>query len=181
MPRRLALFFLLAVAAQLLILAVFPMEKAYVRQTGRTVLLRLQPVDPFDVLSGYYQTLTYVISDVGSFQPAPPRALPEQGTVWAVVKRGEDGTWDPVSLSTSRPTRLGADELVLRGQLDGRITYGIETFYFPEKDRERLNRLFAENLERLRAEVRVSEGGRAALVGIRVGEQTLDEYLEGRD
>jgi uncharacterized membrane-anchored protein len=86
--------------------------------------------------------------------------------------------WRAVSVTSELPQELGADEAVLRGELqDGRLRYGIETFFFPEKDKERLNRLFAERLEDLRAEVRVTEGGRAALIGLRVGDLPLEEFM----
>ncbi|HYE74982.1 MAG TPA: GDYXXLXY domain-containing protein, partial [Blastocatellia bacterium] len=62
-----ALLFMLAVAVQVLILISMPLSKAYTRATGRSVILKVAPVDPYTILSGYYVTLNYDISRTDNF------------------------------------------------------------------------------------------------------------------
>ena len=53
-----------------LILAV-PAQSAYTYFTGKTVILETRPVDPYDIMRGYYQTLSYKISDKETLKNLP--------------------------------------------------------------------------------------------------------------
>ena len=49
--------FWLALGVQLLLLASVPAKAIYTLNSGTTVFLQTAPVDPVDLLRGYYQTL----------------------------------------------------------------------------------------------------------------------------
>lgn len=127
-------WFVVAAALQFGIVAWTPVRAAIVRSTGTRINLRLMPVDPYDMLTGYSQSLSYEISSPASFS-GQPRSDPH--TVYATVKRSGN-VWLPRSLAEAPPERLPRDEVVIRGTAGrwGRIEYGIETFYIPESERE---------------------------------------------
>jgi uncharacterized membrane-anchored protein len=52
------------IVAQLAILAAIPLRQVRARLSGTTVTLETVPVDPYDVLSGYYVTLRYAAEQV---------------------------------------------------------------------------------------------------------------------
>ena len=69
MSRR-ALVFAAAVAVQVVILAIVPAEKVWTRATGRTVFLRVEPVDPYNILSGYHVVLRYEVGQRRNYPDA---------------------------------------------------------------------------------------------------------------
>ena len=44
--------FIVAVVIQILILVAVPARKVFTKATGKTVVLKVQPVDPYSILSG---------------------------------------------------------------------------------------------------------------------------------
>jgi uncharacterized membrane-anchored protein len=171
MNRR-SIFFVLAVAAQFLILAAVPAQKIYTRATGRSVALKIQPVDPYNILSGYYVTLSYEIASPESFADSG-NFYGEQ--VYAIIERRSDGVWRPVSLSKSRPANLPENRIAIRGRHTySRIEYGIEEFFIPEDKRAEIEQALSKNRDQARAEVRVDSEGNAALVRLLIGDQVYD-------
>jgi len=172
MNRR-AHFFVLAVAAQLLILAAVPAQKIYTRATGRSVALKMRPVDPYNILSGYYVTLNYEIASPGSFVDAGNAY--DGGRVYAILERLGDGVWRPVSLSKSYPTNLPENRIAVRGRYSyGRIEYGIEEFFIPEDKRAEIEQGLWKNRDQARAEIKVDSKGNAALVRLLIGDHIYD-------
>lgn len=158
--------FIAAVIIQLLILAAVPARKVVTIATGKTVLLKVQPVDPYSILSGYYATLRFDISRLDLF-PNVQGISPgfSQGEwCYAVVEKGDDGTWRPVSLEHELPNNLPDNRIALLGQLHhGMIRYGIEEFYIPEAQRETIADDLRRNFDKASVEVKVDSGGHAAL------------------
>ena len=171
--RRHALYFVLAVAAQLLILAAVPAQKMYTRATGRSVTLKMRPVDPYSVLSGYYVTLNYEIADSHSF---PNSDFSYDGDrIYAILERQNDGVWRPVSLSKSRPTDLPENRIAIRGrQAYDRIEYGIEEFFIPENKRAEIEEGLRKHRDQARVEIKVDSNGNAALVRLLIGDHVYD-------
>lgn len=167
------LLFFLAIVAQALILAVVPAQKIYTRATGTTVLLKIRPVDPYSMLSGYYVTLNFEIGQLEaygesdkSYQSYPAKA------VFAILERREDGIWHPVSLSESLPSNLPPNRIALRGESSySRIRFGIEEFYIPEARREEIDRGIREHPDMTRVEVKVDGQGNAALNRLIIGDR----------
>ncbi len=167
------LFFILAVAAQFLILAAVPAQKIYTRAVGRSVMLKIRPVDPYNILSGYYVTLNYEISNPSSFGESAGSYRGEQ--VYAILERRDDGLWRPVSLSKSYPANLPENRIAIRGRYSyWRIEYGIEEFFIPETQRAEIEQGLRKNPDQARVEVKVDSKGNAALVRLLIGDRVYD-------
>jgi len=167
-----ALYFVLAVAAQFLILAAAPAQKIYTRATGRSVTLKMRPVDPYNVLSGYYVTLNYEIASPGSF----PNSGDYSGErVYAILERRADGEWRPVSLSNSHPANLPENRVAIRGRYSySSIEYGIEEFFIPEDKRAEIEEGLRKHRDQARVEIKVDSEGNAALVRLLIGTRVYD-------
>jgi uncharacterized membrane-anchored protein len=150
-PRSLASWRLwLPLLFQVAIVAAVPARDAYTSLTGRTVVLQTAPVDPYDPLRGYSQTLGYTISRSDTLQKLPGgEALAgATGAVYVVMaapaKPAVTGklppAWQPVRVSRDRPTNLPANQVALKGDWQGwGVLYGLETYYMPEDQRNDLN------------------------------------------
>jgi uncharacterized membrane-anchored protein len=143
-----------------LVLAV-PAQAVYTYMTGKTVILQTAPVDPYDPLRGYYQTLRYNISNQENLRELPGwEKLPKQSTNGSETTFIEPGTnfyvileepaessdaklpqpWQPVALSLERPSPLPEDRVALQGLAQHSfVQYGLETYYMPEDRREQIN------------------------------------------
>jgi uncharacterized membrane-anchored protein len=98
---------------QALLICSIPFQSVYALLTGTTVVLKTQPVDPYDIFRGYYQTLSY---DISSFETL--RQLPG----WKSVSVGSDRTEirtrnEYVDLDFKRSWH---------SMINGNIQYGIE-------------------------------------------------------
>ena len=129
----------------------------------RTVLLKVVPVDPRDLMRGDYVILGYDISRV------PPGAFPGRGggpgeregrTVFVVLKPDEDGRHFHGEGVVDEPPATGA---FIRGTMEasGRIVFGIEAYYVQEGKGKVYEQAVRDR--RLSAEVALSRDGRAAL------------------
>jgi uncharacterized membrane-anchored protein len=146
--RRLA--FWLLVGAQALV----PLGLAGWNETfpaTRHVLIRVQPVDPHDVMRGEYVALSYEIS----------RLQAPAGTVYVPLYR-VDSAWLGSAAVTEKPD----GGTFIRGRSDGsgRVEYGIETFYVPEGEARRYESAVIRG--RLYAQVALAGDGRARLEGL---------------
>ncbi len=143
-----------------LILAV-PAQAVYTQLTGKTVILQTVPVDPYELLRGYSQTLRYDISRQNSLSKLPgweelPKqqpsgnglALIESGTRFYVILAAPikpalgrlPQPWKPIAVSPQRPSQLPTNQVALKGLAEkGFIQYGLETYYIPEDQREQIN------------------------------------------
>ncbi|WP_448116931.1 GDYXXLXY domain-containing protein [Mesorhizobium amorphae] len=125
--------------------------RAAILRNGTEVLLKVEPVDPRDLLRGDYVRLGYEISTI----PAKLVADLEAGRTKAPVerilvrlKKDADGYWRPVSVFFSTPPSApGVDQADIAGSIppgyipadhsfepDATLSpdYGIERFYLPE-------------------------------------------------
>jgi uncharacterized membrane-anchored protein len=172
MNRR-ALFFILAVVAQLLILAAVPAQKIYTRAVGKSVMLKIQPVDPYNILSGYYVTLNYEISSPASFGESGGNYRGER--VYAILEKRSDGLWHPGLLAQALPANLPENRIAIRGRYSyWRIEYGIEEFFIPEAKRGEIEEELRKNPDQARVEIKVDSNGNAALVRLLVGNKAYD-------
>jgi uncharacterized membrane-anchored protein len=154
--------FIAAISLQVVILIAVPARKAITLATGKTVVLKVQPVDPYSILGGYYVTLGFDISGRANF--ASTETFENEDQVYAVVEEGPDGIWIPVGLERILPTNLPENRRALAGRFrDGQIRYGIEDFYIAETQREAIAEDLRKNVDKARVEVRVDRTGNAAL------------------
>ncbi len=153
--------FVVPLLIQTAIILAVPAQSVYTLVTGKTAILQTLPVDPYDLLRGYSVTLNYQISRIDNLKKLPGwEDLVKQNPV--TDKRGEplaQGTnlyiileeqkssggipqaWKPVRVSGQFPTSLAANQIALKGQYSGynSITYGLETYYIPEDQRNDIN------------------------------------------
>ncbi len=143
--------FLMPLLFQAALIVAIPAQDAYTVVSGRTVVLQTAPVDPYDLLRGYYQTLSYDISTIDRLKSLPggdqvfnhsTRAV----AIYVVLEASTAQTtppkpWKPVAVSTTLPKNLPANQVALVGQMqDGwRVTYGLEQYYMPEDQRTGVN------------------------------------------
>lgn len=173
--KKTALAFAIALAIQMLILALVPAQKIRTRATGRDVVLKVAPVDPYSLLSGYYVTLGYEIGNRSAFPNQAETGEYDQ-TVYAIVERGNDGVWHPLALTKTLPKNMPEYQIALRGRNDyGRILYGIEEFYIPESQRQKIADDLREHPDAARVEAKVDSSGNAALMRLRIEDRVYQD------
>ena len=74
--------FWLPLCLQIALILTVPIQSAYTLILGKTAILQTIPVDPYDLLRGYSQTLRYDIS-----RPETLRSLPG----WETLIKGTNG------------------------------------------------------------------------------------------
>ncbi|MBD2539124.1 GDYXXLXY domain-containing protein [Coleofasciculus sp. FACHB-SPT36] len=145
-----------------------PAQPLYTNLTGKTVVLKTVPVDPYDFLRGYSQTLNYDISRQENLRSLPGwKALVKQhleakatdlppsvpplnslptGIRFYVIleapaaKTNSPQAWKPVRVSSKMPKSLPANQIALKGKSSGNsIDYGLESYYMPEARRDEIN------------------------------------------
>jgi uncharacterized membrane-anchored protein len=167
------LFFVAAVALQLAVLLGVPAKKVYTRATGREVVLKVAPVDPYNVLKGYYVTLGYDISRPSDFPNAPTFA--ENEVIYAIVEQQDNGLWQPVAIERALPQNLSTNQAAIRGRWHaGRILYGIEEFSIPESKRDVIADDLNKNQSEARVEVKVAANGEAALLRLKIQDRIYE-------
>ncbi|KQZ21807.1 hypothetical protein ASD50_05760 [Mesorhizobium sp. Root552] len=120
--------------------------RAAVLRNGQEVLLKVEPVDPRDLLRGDYVYLSYDISriPVKLIADIPAgKQTNDEGRITVRLKKDADGYWRAASAWLAKPTSpADAGEVDIVGHiaagwtLSGDATiapdYGIERFYLPE-------------------------------------------------
>jgi uncharacterized membrane-anchored protein len=184
---------------QIGLIAAVPATAVYTFITGKTVVLQTAPVDPYDFLRGYYQVLSYDISDLTNLQKLPgwkdlptektPCApgivcpknthnLKQQTSFYVILEAPKTATnpgrpqaWKPVRVSLENPVNLPVNQIAIKGKYNGwRMEYGLETYYMPEDEREKVNQEISEAQRKQRqsflVEVKVDKTGHAVPVSL---------------
>lgn len=168
-----ALIFGVAILLQTLILVGVPAKKIYTRSNGRDVVLKVAPVDPYSILSGYYVILGYDIGNPESF--AEDVKLEEGASVYTIVEQQPDGVWKPVKIEKELPKNLPPNHIALRGKWNGwQVAYGIEEFYIPETKRQQIADDLTKNRSEARVDVKVDSDGNAALIRLRIQDRIYE-------
>ncbi|HEV7254545.1 MAG TPA: GDYXXLXY domain-containing protein [Mesorhizobium sp.] len=161
--------------------------RAAILRNGAEVLLRIEPVDPRDLLRGDYVQLAYGISNlpVRLIADRPPEAgLSDGETIKVRLAKTADGTWDAVAAYLGEPPAEPEPEQV---DIAGRIppgwalspestvpvAYGIERFYLPEG--EGLAIEIDTRMRPFTMAVAVAEDGTAQIKALMDGEDRLYE------
>lgn len=154
--------FLLPLLVQIALVLLIPAQAAYTYFWGESVILQTVPVDPYSLLQGYYVTLRYDVSQIGTLEDLPGwPALQDsrieadrsflEGTVpfYVVLEApnsdGDAGNarptpWTPVRVTSDRPANLPDTQVALKGRYSqGRIVYGVEQYFIPEAQRDEIN------------------------------------------
>lgn len=173
--------FWLALTAQLLLLAAVPAPAIYTLTTGTTVFLQTAPVDPYDLLRGYYQTLRYDISNQSVLAKLPggeifkqhPSGSREVFVTLALPTTPGRQAAKPLAISTQKPTNLPNGQIVIRGIANNwQIRYDIEKFYLPETAQPNVNQEIGRNPRHLLVEVKVDSNGHPVPVSLWVGQKS---------
>jgi uncharacterized membrane-anchored protein len=158
--------------------------RAAILRNGTEVLLKVEPVDPRDLLRGDYIALGYEISRIPAslVNAAPLTEGPDDGTVYVRLKKQDNGFWGVSAAYVNAPPKepIRDGEVEMQGKQayfvppePMRVDYGIERFYLPEGEG-----LAIQNDMRVRPfgmKVAVSKSGQAQIKALMDGDRTLFE------
>ena len=110
------------------IAGIFILYLSFPLLTGTDVILKTQPVDPFDLLRGQYLIINYDISRVNLANAK------EGDTIYVSLKEGDDKIWHAENASLNKPN----SGVFIRGKAKQSwqslgVEYGIEQYFF-ERD-----------------------------------------------
>jgi uncharacterized membrane-anchored protein len=190
--------FLLPLSFQIALICAIPAQAIYTHFTGTNVILQTVPVDPYDLLRGYSQTLRYEISRVETIKTLSGwetvvrqthqanKNLPPNGTTLYVILQAPQTDrsstppvpWRAIAVRHERPVNLGDNQVAIKGELtESGVNYGLERYYFPEQQRDDINQTInrlqgMNNQERpFVVAVKVDEGGNAVPVSLWLGDE----------
>jgi uncharacterized membrane-anchored protein len=146
--KKLVLAAVLLAIAQIAFLSWIIVGRAAILRNGQEVLLKVEPIDPRDLLRGDYVRLGYEIRNVPVKLVANAPAgefLVEDGPIFVRLGKDADGYWRPRSASLRVAEGAPpAGEVDIRGTVSGgwtigpdasfSVDYGIDRFYVPEGD-----------------------------------------------
>ena len=187
-PRQLPRWrFWLPLLFQLGLIAAVPAQAVYTHINGRTVILQTLPVDPYDVLRGYSQTLRYTVSQVENLEQLPgweqaaqsqDNTEPPKGThLYVILEAPKESIqpWKAVAVSRERPSSLPDNQIALQGKVNGGwLDYGLEQYYFPEDEREEINGAISQaqtETQPFLVEVKIDRQGKSVPVSLWVGDR----------
>ncbi len=161
--------FLLPFGLQLAVILLILAKSAYTYNFGIDAVIQSTPVDPYDLLRGYSQTLRYDISNISNLRSLPGgNNLSEGNIFYLILEADSNSDKTPPSPSklikiASKPANLPKNQVAIRGEIDnsGNINYGLERYYMPESQRNKIN-------QEIRDLQRDSQGKQAFVVGIKV-------------
>lgn len=163
--------FWLVVATQVSILLAFVGVREYRLETGTEVVLQTVPVDPRSLLQGDYAILRYEIGEL----PQHLRDAERGRTVYVLIEdRGE--VWSAVRHELFvPPTRAG--QLFIKGTVgsDGRLDFGIGTYFVPEGTGR-----VVERANDVKVVVSIDNSGSAAIKDVFVDGLPFREALAAR-
>jgi uncharacterized membrane-anchored protein len=107
--------FIILVLIQVLLLTGIIAYRHYWVTANERILLQSAPVDPRDIFRGDYVTLTYNASTIDLDRFGVGEQFKRNDTVYALLGKKNDGTYDLASVSRTRPTS--------GKYLRGRVTY----------------------------------------------------------
>jgi uncharacterized membrane-anchored protein len=176
---------------QSLLICSIPFQSIYALATGTTVILKTMPVDPYDLLRGYYQTLSYDISSFNTLKKLPGWAELNRERSQDTIDRNRQvyitlskitaanpqtpQAWQPIAIGEKLPVDLSAEKIAIKGTSNGsNVVYGLETYYMPEDRKDGVNKdinqaQLSGGKRNLLVEVKVDNQGLATPVGLWVG------------
>lgn len=182
--------FAVSLALQTALILAVPAQAVYTHLSGTTVILETRPVDPYDIMRGYYQTLSYKISDTNTLKKLPgwEEITPQSNyaanyqsnsqTFYIVMEQPANpksteppSPWQPIKISRDRPQDLAANQVAIQGEYinEWQILYGLETYYMPENQRVQINNEIAEAQRQPQAfvvEIKVDRSGNSVPVSL---------------
>jgi uncharacterized membrane-anchored protein len=180
--------FLVPLLIQAGLLLAIPAQSIQTYLTGKTVILQTVPVDPYNILTGYYQILSYDISTKSTLEKLPNSKdiLKDENSFYVILQEEKPTdekipkAWKPVGLSTKLPDSLPDNQVALKGKYRyGRVTYGLEKYNIPEDRRNQINDNISQasrsaterQPQPIVVEVKVDSQGKALPISMWVKEQ----------
>ena len=159
MTRGLTVIFFSIVAVQMIGLVTFAAVKQFVVATGTEVVLQGVPVDPRSLMQGDYAILDYEIAGI----PEDVKTEFAVGDDVIVVLAKTDDVWVASRYLGDDRGPKGNGDVFIRGQLqsNGRIDFGIGTYFVPEGTGWQI-----ERAQDLKIRVSVSDDGDATVTGV---------------
>jgi uncharacterized membrane-anchored protein len=178
--------FWLAIGAQLALLSTIAVPAIYTLNTGKTVFLQTAPVDPYDLLRGYYQILNYDIADRSKLTKLPGGDILQDSkaktgeffVTLALPATAGQQVAQPIAVSATRPTNLPDNQIAIRGMYNrdsgwrNQIDYGIDKFYMPEAQKDTVNSEIGRNPRKLLVEIKLNSNGHPVPVSLWVGNKS---------
>jgi uncharacterized membrane-anchored protein len=177
-------------------IAAIPAQAIYTHMTGRTVILKTEPVDPYDLLRGYSQTLGYDISLTETLKQLPggetllkdstaAASNPAKQDIYVILQQPTSAPaqaptqpWMAVAVRPDRPSTLPPNQIALKGHIVnyGRtVAYGLERYYMPENRTAEVNQAVRQSQGNSRQpalmEIKVDANGNAVPVSIWTGDR----------
>lgn len=185
---RFALLLGIAAALQTAVLAWMIYDRVSLVRQGREVVLETAPIDPRSLFRGDYVILNYKISALDAKELAGEDAFRRAQRVFVTLQKDDTGAdagrlaaWKAVSIAGAFPADAGDNRVVIRGEVRStgrllRIKYGIESYFVPEGEGRRLEKLARTgNMQVL---VAVGRNGEAAIKGLLIdGKLRYEESL----
>ena len=167
MNRNTMFIFFAVVALQMIGLVTFAAVKQYVVATGTEVVLQGAPVDPRSLMQGDYAILDYEIADI----PENMKTDFGPGDDVIVVLVERDEVWEAYRYLTNDLSPKRSNQVFIRGEMqsNGRIDFGIGTYFVPEGTGREI-----ERARDLKVRVSVSEDGDATVTGVIVDGEDFD-------
>ncbi|NDJ18487.1 GDYXXLXY domain-containing protein [Myxacorys almedinensis] len=176
--------FWIPLLVQLALIAAVPAQAVYTHLTGRTVVLQTAPIDPYDLLRGYSQTLGYDISTVNTLKKLPGGAIAQETPILYVILQrpaaqtsGRPAAWKPIRVSRDRPDALPDNQVALKGKVQyGQVDYGLSTYYLPETRRDEVNTAIVESQRKQSSvvEIKVDAQGNAVPLRLWVSDRAYE-------
>jgi len=194
MRNSLRLRFWIVLALQIVLILAVPAQAFYTQMNGRSLVLQTAPVDPYSLFQGYSVTLSYDISNGQNLSKLPgwPDVEAKRKTkrdplnsdettsseFFVILQAPTDAgnrppkPWKAVSVASRRPDNLPANQIALRGSdRQGRIRYGLETYFIPEDQRDDINQQISQAQGESAkpafvVEAKVGSGGNAVPIAI---------------
>lgn len=159
---------------QILILVGMIWERASLLRNGREIVLKVVPVDPRSLFRGDYVILNYKMTRV----ELPPglKGVRRGSTLYVTLQKADDDQWEVAGVAAKPTGRVQPTEIVLKGRVRyvsgavratkrmATLHYGIESFFVPEGEGKKLEKLIRDKT--LAAVIAVGDDGAAGIKGL---------------
>jgi uncharacterized membrane-anchored protein len=186
--------FIVPLLFQLGLIIAVPARGIYIQLAGQEIALQTIPVDPYDLLRGYSQTLRYGISryetlkTLSGWDTLVQQTNREGGNTllpgtkfYVVLQAPTEETdavaplpWRGVAVSRNLPENLPDNQVAIAAQADNNwVDYGIESYYVPEDQQNAINAKIAR-LDASRpfvVEIKIDDQGNAVPTSLWIKDQ----------
>lgn len=150
------------------------------RATGTEVIFDLEPVDPRDILAGYYVIISTPVHRMDLSETGGEDEFTAGNDIYVVVEPGDGGSWQPAAVY-SRPPSEG---VFLHGKvrsasaINVSAEFNLERYYADEDSARALDERRRTDRDSLRLIVSVGRDGRAIIRGLEIdGERVIAPLL----